>query len=438
MKTDNKRFKWWKVQMNKTDGHKSLYGKMMGMTVLPLFILALIITFFSAHSFSDAINKEVKKGLMDLNTTILTLYDHSYPGDYTVTMQEDGLYMLKGAHQINGHFDVIDMIKSRTGMDITIFYKDIRVITTLHNDSGQRLIGTKVNVVVTRDVLEKGEAVFYPGVDIDGKQYFAYYAPIINSDDTVIGMLFVGKPTEDVNKIVKEAVMPIIVIGMMAMLIAAVITTGFTKELIRAIKKIQIFLGEVAKGNLRDILDYNVSKRNDELGEMGRYAVTMQKALIEQVEKDALTGLYNRRYGEKKIIEVQKNLAENFCLVLGDIDYFKKVNDTYGHECGDIVLSEVANILNINMRNKGFAARWGGEEFLLVFENIAMKDAVNILEDILDEIREKEIVYKEEVVHITMTLGVCQGSTDDMDSLIRKADNKLYAGKERGRNQIVQ
>jgi len=424
--------------MKKTNGHKSLYGKMLGMTILPLLLLAITITFFSAHSFSEAINKEVKKGLMDLSATILTLYDHSYPGDYTVTMQEDGLYMLKGEHQINGHFDVIDTIKTRTGMDMTIFYKDVRVITTLHNDDGQRLIGTKVNAVVTKDVLEGGKAVFYPEVDIDGKQYFAYYAPIINSDDNVIGMLFVGKPKEDVNKIVTAAVRPIFVIGMIAMLIAAVITTGFTKELIRAIKKIQIFLGKVAKGNLRDVLDYSVSKRDDELGEMGRYAVTMQKALIEQVEKDALTGLYNRRYGEKKIIEVQNNLAGNYCLVLGDIDYFKKVNDTYGHECGDIVLSEVANILNINMRNKGFAARWGGEEFLLVFENIKMKDAVNMLEDILNEIRKKEIAYKEEIVRITMTFGICQGGTEDMDSLIREADNKLYRGKEGGRNQIVQ
>ena len=124
--------------------------------------------------------------------------------------------------------------------------------------------------------------------------------------------------------------------------------------------------------------------------------------------------------------------------MLGDIDFFKKVNDTYGHECGDIVLSEVATILNKNMRNQGFVARWGGEEFLLVFENCNLDEAVNKLEHILDEIRKKEISYKDEIVRITMTFGICQGSTDDMDDVIRMADSKLYEGKAGGRNQIVQ
>lgn len=424
--------------MNKGTGKKSLYGKLLSMTLLPLFLLALIITFFSARSFVDTINKEVKKGLMDLSATILTLYDHSYPGDYSVAMQDGELYMIKGEHQLNGHFTVIDTIKEKTGADITIFYQDIRVITTLHDDNGERLIGTKVNAVVTKDVLETGEAAFYPSVDIDNKQYFAYYAPIINSDGTVIGMLFVAKPTQEVHRTVMKAVTPIVLLGIAAMLIAAFVTMKFTKELILAIKKIQVFLGKVAKGNLRDVLDYDVAKRDDELGEMGRYAVTMQKALIEQVEKDALTGLYNRRYGEKKIAEVQKKHLNDFCLVLGDIDFFKKVNDTYGHECGDIVLSEVATILNKNMRNQGFVARWGGEEFLLVFENCNLDEAVNKLEHILDEIRKKEITYKDEIVRITMTFGICQGSTDDMDDVIRMADSKLYEGKAGGRNQIVQ
>ena len=424
--------------MKKGNSQKSLYGKLLSMTVLPLFLLALIITFFSAHSFAETINKEVKKGLMDLSATILTLYDHSYPGDYSVAMQDGELYMLKGEHQLNGHFAVIDTIKEKTGADITIFYQDIRVITTLYDDNGKRLVGTKVNAVVTRDVLEAGKATFYPSVDIDEKQYFAYYAPIINSDGSVIGMLFVAKPTQEVHKNVMKAVMPIVLLGIFAMMIAALITMNFSKELIRAIKKIQIFLGKVAKGNLRDVLDYDVAKRDDELGEMGRYAVTMQKALIEQIEKDALTGLYNRRYGEKKIAQVQEEQMDYFCLSLGDIDFFKKVNDTYGHECGDIVLTEVASILNKNMRNKGFAARWGGEEFLLLFENCALDEAVEWLNHILDEVRKKEIVYKNEIVRITMTFGVCQGSADDIDGIIRIADSKLYEGKINGRNQIVQ
>lgn len=424
--------------MSQLKPQKSLYGKLLAMTLTPLLVLAVVITSFSAHSFANTMNEEVKKGLMDLNSTILTLYDHLYPGDYTVVEQDGALYLLKGEHQINGDFSIIDTIKKNTGVDVTFFYRDIRVITTLTGSDGNRMIGTKVNAVVTRDVLETGEAAFYPSVAIGENNYFAYYAPVINSDGSVMGMLFVAKPTEEVYKSVIKSVLPIVLLGLVAMLLAAVITIRFSRQLIDAIKKIQSFLAKVAKGNLRDVLDYDVAKRNDELGEMGRYAVTMQKALIEQVEKDALTGLYNRRYAEKKIREVQNAQLDEFNVALGDIDFFKKVNDTYGHECGDVVLSRVAGILGKNMRGKGFVARWGGEEFLLVFENSVFEDSVDMLTHILEEIRREEIFYKGKIVRITMIFGICKGNTDNVDLLIREADSKLYEGKNNGRNQIVQ
>lgn len=419
---------------------KSLYWKMLCMNVIPIFVLAIVITSFSAHSFSNALNKEVKQGLMDLSTTILNLYDNLYPGDYTVTEQDGALYMLKGEHQINGDFSIIDSIKKDTGVDITIFYQDIRVITTLHQN-GERMVGTKVNAVVSRDVLQTGKAAFYPSVEIGDDNYFAYYAPIINSDGSCIGMVFVAKPTEDVSESRNASVIPIIVIGIVAMVLAGLISLRFSGSLIQAIDKIEVFLGKVAKGNLNDSLDYSVSKREDELGEMGRNAVKMQKSLIELVEKDVLTGLYNRRYGDKKLQEArQKKINQNidFYLVMGDIDYFKKINDTCGHECGDEVLAEVARILKKNMKGKGFASRWGGEEFLLVFTGCRYEAVIEKLEEIMQEVSEAEISCKEETVRVTMTFGISQGSADSIDELIKRADEKLYQGKENGRNQIVQ
>lgn len=426
--------------MKKVKKEKSLYWKMLCMNVIPIFILAIVITSFSAHSFSGALNKEVRQGLMDMSTTILTLYDKLYPGDYSVTEQDGALYMLKGEHQINGDFAIIDSIKADTGVDITIFYQDIRVITTLHQDD-ERMVGTRVNAVVSRDVLETGEAAFYPSVEIGEKSYFAYYAPIVNSDGSCIGMIFVAKPTEEVNQSRNASVLPIILLGIIAMIIAGLISLRFSGNLIRAIDKIEAFLGKVAKGNLNDSLDYSVSKREDELGEMGRNAVKMQKSLIDLVEKDALTGLYNRRYGDKKLQEVRlKKINQNidFYLVMGDIDYFKKVNDTYGHECGDEVLERVAHILKRNMKGRGFVSRWGGEEFLLVFTDCSYENVITKLHDIADEVRAAEIPYNEEVIRVTMTFGISQGSADSVDELIKTADEKLYLGKTNGRNQIVQ
>lgn len=420
----------------------SLFGKMLRITLIPIFLLASVIISFSAHSFANALNNEVKRGLMDLSSTILTLYDQLYPGDYQSFIQDDALYMLKGEHQINGDFSIIDTIKENTGVDITFFYHDTRVITTLYDKNGERIIGTKVNAVVTKDVLENQKAAFYPEVSIDGQDYYAYYAPLVNQDGSCVGMLFVAKPTKSVYLSMWKSILPIIFLGIAAMIIAGAFTVRFSHNLMQAITKIGEFLGKVAKGDLSESLDYNVSKREDELGALGRHAVYMQKSLSELVEKDGLTGLFNRRSGEKKLKQVHRDKQDGnseFCIALGDIDFFKKINDTYGHECGDIVLVRLAHIMRKHMIGKGFVSRWGGEEFLLIFTECLLEDAKMILEEIMQEIRESDIVYEENTkVRVTMTFGICQGSTDSVDAILREADSKLYIGKNSGRNQIVQ
>ena len=158
--------------------------------------------------------------------------------------------------------------------------------------------------------------------------------------------------------------------------------------------------------------------------------------------------------------------------------FFKKVNDTYGHEMGDVVLKEVSKVLRTYMVGKGFAARWGGEEFLLVFNNIGVKAAYLVLQKILDEIRglqidrnqgsseeelfgefiagktgETEIIEDDgsdteqylsvddayiPYIKVTMTMGLASGGLGrTQDEVIRIADEKLYFGKENGRNRII-
>lgn len=425
--------------MKEIKNKKSLYWKILQVNVIPVFLLTIIITSFSAHSFSKALNQEVKKGLMDISATILTLYDHLHPGDYAVVEQDGAIYLLKGEHQINGDFSIIDSIKEDTGVDITFFYNDVRVITTLYQND-KRIIGTKVNAVVTKDVLNSKKPAFYSSVEIENEQHFAYYAPVINSDGSCIGMLSVAKSTKEVAASKMASIFPIVFLGLAGMLIAGVFSFRFSKNLIRAIGKIEEFLRKVAKGNLNDSLDYEVSKREDELGEMGRNAVKMQKSLIELVEKDALTDLYNRRYGDKKLKEAYRNKRNqniDFQLVLGDIDHFKAVNDTYGHECGDMVLAEMARIMKKYTKDRGFAARWGGEEFLLVFTDCSYTEARERIENIMQEVRAAEVICEENKVRVTMTFGISQGVADDLDEMLRDADKKLYQGKKNGRDRIV-
>ena len=419
----------------------SLYYVLLKLNIISVFVLALVIIISSAKTFSDSMHEEVKTGLVDLSTTIVTLYDRMYPGDFTTVVQEDGLYLLKGGVQLNGDFELIDEIKEKTGVDITITYEDTRVITTLINSSGERLVGTRVNAAIKKRVFEKGMPQFFPEVRIEGEDYFAYYAPLKNADGTTVGMIFVAKPSEYVNRLVRDAVLPIFIIGLLAMVVVGFITIRYSNELIGAIDKIEAFLEKISKGNLNAELQTDVLERQDELGDMGQHVVKMQKSLRELIEQDLLTGLNNRRSGEKKLKQVQADSLRTglpFCVAIGDIDHFKKVNDTYGHEGGDIVLANISNRLKRHMKGNGFAARWGGEEFLLVYDRYNKDKAVGVLEDLVDEIRAAKIQYGDTTIQVTMTFGIEDGSGETIDYIIRSADEKLYYGKNNGRNQIVQ
>ena len=343
----------------------------------------------------------------------------------------------------DGDYELIDSVKKVTNVDITLFYQDIRVATTLENHKGERVVGTQVSPVVKRDVLDKADDMFYSSVMVEDERYFAYYAPLFAEDGSCIGMIFVAQPSANVEKLIRNSIMPMVVIAILVMILVAFVTIHYTTGLVDTIKKIETYMANIAKGHLHDALDYEVLKRDDELGEMGRNAVRMQKSLRELVEEDTLTGLNNRRCGEKKLHQTYEDYAKrgiSYCVALGDIDFFKRVNDTYGHDCGDVVLTEIAKRLKYFMRGKGYAVRWGGEEFLLVFPEFHIDEAEEVMNEFIHELDAHSVSYKEETeVHITMTFGIVEAGEQfaNIDSMVSGADRRLYIGKQNGRNQIV-
>ena len=208
-----------------------------------------------------------------------------------------------------------------------------------------------------------------------------------------------------------------------------------------SIKKIEKFVQNMIKGELSNDMPSSVLGRKDELGVTGKNVLDMQSAIRVLVERDPLTTLYNRRYGGARLRKLQRDSEKNgmpYSLVLGDIDFFKKVNDTYGHEAGDIVLKKVSETLKKSMVGKGFVSRWGGEEFLVVFSKSDANAAKKEMEIILDKIRALEILYDSRVIKITMSFGVVDGSiSKDFAELLREADARLYYGKMNGRNRII-
>ena len=423
----------------KSTGKGKISYVLQAITILPLLLFGLIILGVGTHWFTKYMYSEVEIELNNVSSNIVTMFDALYPGDYTLT-GESNLRLYKGEHDLTGGYDLIDRIKDDTGMEITLFYQDTRILTTIWDKEGRRIIGSAAPSEVIEEVFENGNAKFYKKTLIYGSSYFSYYIPLRNQDNTVVGMLFVGKPTAEVDALVRRSLYPLLIVDIILMILTSLLTFRYTKSFVSVLMQIHSFLREVSTGNLNAKLSSSVLGRNDELGEIGQSALTMQRSLYTLVEKDALTDLHNRRSGEKKlrqVMEASDAKGTPFCIAIGDIDFFKKINDTYGHECGDLVLQNLSSVMRRHMHMIGTAVRWGGEEFLLIFENMDLDAALESLEQLMNSIRDTECLYEEQPIKVTMTFGIVPGDTKDAGKSLRVADEKLYAGKAGGRNRIV-
>ncbi len=165
------------------------------------------------------------------------------------------------------------------------------------------------------------------------------------------------------------------------------------------------------------------------------------RKLKEMSETDPLTGLMNRRFMQDGLEETRKeSLSEKyiFCIAIGDIDYFKKINDTYGHDAGDFILAELAKIFAEYMKGRGSVARWGGEEFLFVLPRVNGDEGLKILDSLRKKIEEKEFHFNGTTIKVTMTFGIDEYSeVSGLDVTIAEADKRLYLGKQSGRNRVI-
>ncbi len=165
------------------------------------------------------------------------------------------------------------------------------------------------------------------------------------------------------------------------------------------------------------------------------------KKLKQMAGMDPLTQLMNRRAATEEINDIINRYESNgksVSIAIGDIDFFKKVNDTYGHDCGDYVLKSLAMLFKETMKDYGFVARWGGEEFLFVFREMNGDEAVVILNRLREKIGKMELNFNSVSFNVTMTFGLEEYSSNHgVEDAIKEADNKLYMGKESGRNKVV-
>jgi diguanylate cyclase (GGDEF)-like protein len=218
--------------------------------------------------------------------------------------------------------------------------------------------------------------------------------------------------------------------------------TAFMLMALNTVRRIPITRDEKLVGiiSYRDISNA-LRKSNYILEEKTEKLEEKTEFLEEKANHDALTGLFNKGYLNEQLkyqFELARRSGNSMAILMLDIDHFKKVNDTYGHQCGDMVLKRIADILKEKSRVINIVGRYGGEEFMIIGPISDHKSAMYMGERIRTSIEHETFSYEENDFKVTLSVGVAvwQPQIRSEHDLVKMADDALYAAKKNGRNQV--
>jgi diguanylate cyclase (GGDEF)-like protein/PAS domain S-box-containing protein len=202
--------------------------------------------------------------------------------------------------------------------------------------------------------------------------------------------------------------------------------------------RLMVFRDITERKQVEKRLRYVNDKLQGQLIEIG----LLQSKLREQAIRDPLTNLFNRRYLEETLDrELSRASREEYpvCIIMIDLDHFKRINDTHGHEAGDLVLKAIADTLAEQSRRGDFACRYGGEEFVIVMPNVTLETAYQRAEDLRQSLNLLSVPYEYYSLSVTISMGIAcfpeHGQT--REAILRAADQAMYAAKQAGRDHIL-
>jgi len=236
------------------------------------------------------------------------------------------------------------------------------------------------------------------------------------------------------------------------MLVSLALWFSLQRLVVQPILLLQRLARKIGTDKDRSAID--LSSRRDEIGSLGNTLIATEKEVARQQQEllalagrmdnerrqDPLTKLYNRRHlyleGPKQF-SMAHRLGYAISVMMIDLDYFKKINDTFGHAAGDKVLVEVAATLLRHCRSYDILIRFGGEEFTLVMLNCSHEQSFQAAERIRHDIASMQIAYEQHLrIPVTCSIGVCSGKNMEMEQMILIADESVYQAKESGRNCV--
>lgn len=251
-----------KTNTNTKAKAKGFQLKLIALTIVPLLIASVIICAVSIVKMSNSMTNLSKEKVESVARAIVECYDGLYPGNW----EYEGGVLSKGGENVTAAYGMLDKIYEEDGVHCTIFYGDTRVLTTIKDENGKRLEGTKAGEQVIQTVLENGEFFFSTNTEINGEEYYSFYEPLKNSDDRIVGMFFVGVTRATVNDMLNGTIGSLLITTSIVLLIDAGIVLWASMKIAKAINNCAKAIVELESGTLDIHAEVESLNKNDELG----------------------------------------------------------------------------------------------------------------------------------------------------------------------------
>lgn len=334
---------------------KSIKWTLVGMGLIPAVLTALIMGFISVRSIAEGMEAQALNGLRYTCIAVEAGYDAWSEGDYYLA--EDGSLM-KGDVNLSLDETIIDSWTAGEDVDVTLFYGDTRMATSLRDaTTGERIIGTKAGETVIQEVLVGGKRYDSTDVVINNKPYYAFYMPLKNSDGSIVGMVFAGQPSADVNAFIATRVAIVAVIAVVLAVIFAVVCLLMALPIAGAVTEANNAMVELAKGNLTYRIKDVVLKRRDEIGAMGQSleaTINKLKEIIGNIQASAKSVLDSGDNLEQLATQTSQNADDISSAVddvsKGAVSQAEDIETATGNvaDMGELIERIVANIAGLN------------------------------------------------------------------------------------------
>lgn len=264
----------------KSYGVKSLRIKIIAVAVLPMLLMAVIIGAVATWNMSSGMQQEMMDGLKAEAHSLKCLYNAVNDEPYTV----DGDKLMKGDFNVTDETDFMDSFAEGTGMCVTVFYGDTRMATTLTDESGKRIIGTTADSSIVDIVTKEGKEVERYDLPINGEKYLACYEPLEQPDGTVVGMVFAGKSSKDVQEMIWRRTAVVVVVEFAMLLFSMLVVFILTKGIQMGIQAAEKAVEGLSNGDLTTKIESKIIRRDDELGDMVKGVAVLLQQLLEVMQ----------------------------------------------------------------------------------------------------------------------------------------------------------